>query len=186
VSADVGSTLRVQVTATNGGGSTPAASAPTAVVTAPTVVNLAPDPDFEANPSTGYYTNGSPATFTCATDAAHSGSYALKIVSSSSGLTRWMSVTTAIRASAGKTYSVSAWLKTSGASGGAVPAVDFWDASSTYLGTTVTSATVSGTQPWTQVSLQALAPPNTVYLRVEFRLNGGGTLWADDVVAAQI
>jgi hypothetical protein len=183
--ADVGSTLRVQVTATNAGGSTPASSAATVVVTAPTVVNLAPDPDFEANPSTSYYTNGSPATFTWVTDASHSPSSALKIVSTSSGLTRWMSVTTAIRAAAGKGYSASAWLKTSGASGGAMLAVDFWDASSTYLGTTVTSASVSGTQPWTQVSLHAVAPANTVYLRVEFRLNGGGTLWADDVVVSQ-
>ena len=57
----------------------------------------------------------------------------------------------------------------------------FWAGAWTYLGTTAASAPVVGTQPWTPVRAQALAPPGATYVRVELRLQGGGTLWGDDV-----
>jgi len=40
---------------------------------------------------------------------------------------------------------------------------------------------VTGTQDWTSLEVQATAPPTAGYLRVELRLNGPGTLWADDL-----
>jgi hypothetical protein len=158
--------------------STPPPS-PTTVAT-----NIAPDADFESDPSSAYYTNGD-ATFAWAADRAHSGSRSLKIVSSTGGLARWMSVTSSIRAQAGGTYVASAWLQPLDASGGAVVAVDFWDASGAYLGTSESSAPVAGTQGWAQAAVQAVAPARTAFVRFELRLYGGGTVWADDVRLVQ-
>jgi hypothetical protein len=157
----------------------PTPSAPALPSTTPSA-NLAPDADFEADPSGTYYTNGA-ATFAWAADRARTGARSLKIVSSGAGLARWMTVTSAIRAQAGRAYVASAWLQPTDAPGGAVVALDFWDASGAYLGTTESSDPVAGTQGWTQAAVQALAPPGTVYVRLELRLYGGGTLWVDDV-----
>jgi hypothetical protein len=171
------------------GGTGSAEPPPPAPIVAPPPVpgapaNLAADGDFEADPANGYYTNGA-GVFAWASDRAHSGSRSLRIVSDTAGLTRWMSVTSAIRAQAGRTYVASAWLQSLDAPGGAVVALDFWDASGGYLGTTESSAPVVGTQPWRQATVEALAPAGTVYVRVELRLFGGGTLWVDDLRLAQ-
>jgi hypothetical protein len=147
-------------------------------------VNLAPNPSFESDPSGAYYTHGA-ATFSWATDAAHSGTHALKIVSTQPAgtLARWMSQTAAIAATPGTTYTASVYLKTAFASSSARAnlSIDFWDSNRAYLGVTADSAQLSGTQPWTSVSTTAKAPPRTAFVRLEFRLFGPGTLWADDV-----
>jgi hypothetical protein len=179
--ADVGSTVRVQVTATNGAGSTAAASAQTPVVAAPTQANLAPNPDVEANPSTTYSANGGGA-FSWATDAARSGTHSLKIVTTSSTLSRWLSNTSLIAAQPGRTYTVSAWLKSTGVSQANV-SLNFWSGSGTHLGTSTSQQALVGTQPFTQLTVQATAPTGTAYIRLEFRVNGPGTLWTDDVTA---
>src|SRR5581483_11093920 len=116
-STDVGSTLRMRITASNVGGSTVADSAPSALVVAAATPNLVPDPDFEATlPST--WTNNGTATFTVATDAAHSPTRALKIVSTqgTGTLTRWMTQVSAIPVVGGHSYGASVWVKTSGVS----------------------------------------------------------------------
>ncbi len=176
--SDVGATIRVRVTATNGGGSGSADSAPSPVVTAPTQPNLAPDPDFETNPNSWYFTVGDGA-FSWATDAARSGSHSLKIVSTTGTLSRWLSNTSQIPAQPGKTYTASAWLKTTNANQANL-SINFWNGGS-HLGT-YTSQTLTGTQPFTQLTVQATAPAATTSIRIEFRLTGPGTLWADDAI----
>ena len=179
VSDDVGSTLRVRVTATNEAGSTSADSAQTAAVAAG-ATNLAPDPNMEADPAGTYTKNGS-ATFSWATDAAHSPTHSLKIVSTASSLTRWMTQTKTIAAAPGHRYDVSAWLKTKNATNKAQVTVSFWTASLAALTPISSSTPISGTNDWTNLSLTATAPASTAYLRVELRLNGPGTLWSDDL-----
>ena len=95
-------------------------------------------------------------------------------------LTRWLSKTTSIPVQAGATYSASAWFKTSGVSDHAVITINFWDVNSIHLGST-DGNTLSGTANWTLLSTQAVAPAGTAYVRVEFRLWGPGSMWADDV-----
>jgi hypothetical protein len=145
------------------------------------IPNLAPDPDFEASPFASYSTNGS-GTFSWATDQSHSATHSLKIVSTNATLNRWLSAISAIPATAGAQYTACVFLKTLNASGPAYLAVNFWNASNTYIPATLNSATsVGGTTDWTQVCLTTTAPTGSTHLRVEFRLPSVGTLWADDV-----
>jgi hypothetical protein len=94
-----------------------------------------------------------------------------------------MSNTTAIPATPGSTYTASVYLTTAFASSSARAnlSIDFWDSARTYLGVTADSAQLVGTQDWTYVFTSSKAPPRTAYVRLEFRLFGPGTLWADDV-----
>jgi lysophospholipase L1-like esterase len=183
--ADVGSTLRMHVTASNVGGSTVADSAPSAAIVAPATPNLVPDSSFESNPLTSSWTTNGTATFTWATDAYHSATHSLRIDSTqpSGTMTRWMTNVSAIPVVGGHDYGASAWLKTNGVTQYATLAVSFWNDTSTYAGLTLDSTQVSGSRDWAQVSLQATAPASAAFMRVEIRLTGSGTLWADDVSA---
>lgn len=141
---------------------------------------LAPDADFEQAVDNSYATHG-PCTFSRADDVAHSPSHSLKIVSATGELCRWLSRTDAIVATPGQELQASVWLRMSGAQAAGLLAVNFWDAHGSYIPATVDSTTLHGDHDWTQVSLQATAPAEAASLRVEFRLNGPGALWADDV-----
>jgi hypothetical protein len=90
-----------------------------------------------------------------------------------------MSRTTKIAAIPGKTYYASAWMK-SNVSGKANFVINFWNASFVHLGG-YESTYVTTTNTWKQVSASGIAPANTAYARLEFRLYGPGTLWSDDV-----
>jgi hypothetical protein len=177
VAADLNATVRVRVTASNAGGSASAESAASGLVAAAAVTNLAPNPDLELSPGPYYGSNGD-GVFSWATDAARSGTHSLKIVSSSGSLSRWFTLTSLIPAQAGKSYFVGAWLRTQG--GQANLSVNFWNGG-THLAT-ISSGSLSGVQPFTQLTLQLVAPAGTTALRVEYRINGPGTLWADDLV----
>ena len=114
--ARTSATIRVRVTASNGGGSPSADSAPTATVTSSVSPNLAPDPDLEQSPTPSFYTDGS-ATFSWTTDASHSPTHALKIVSQTSTLARWMTRPTTIAVTPGTAYTATAFMKTNAAAG---------------------------------------------------------------------
>jgi hypothetical protein len=145
----------------------------------PAAVNLAPDPGFETDPGPWYYGYG-PGLFTWAADQAHTGTHALKLSSSTVELARWISFQRAIPARPGQTFDVSAWLKRQGITAGYL-SVNFWDANGTYVPATVDTAHDGGTGDWTPVHLAVTAPAGAAYLRIELRLNGPGTLWADDL-----
>jgi hypothetical protein len=165
---------------TTSGGSTPTQPAPTPPAT-PT--NLAPTPDFEQQ-SSAWSSNGTGA-FSYATDAAHGGKQSLKIVSTGEGLNRWLSLPSAIPATPGAKYTVTVWLKTSSVRDRAGLAVDYWNSSGVYTGDTFESSQLQGTNGWTQLTLTTTAPATAANLRVEFRLSGPGTVWADDVSVVQ-
>jgi hypothetical protein len=177
---DVGSTIRVAVKVNAEVPADFVLSAPTAVVTSAGGNQLAPDPGFEVDPAPFYYGHG-PGSFSWATDAARGGTHALKVVSTSGQLSRWLSQMRAIQVAPGRSYDVSAWLKTLGAQAKARLAVNFWTAGGAYIPATVDAPTLSGTHDWTEQTLHLTAPPGAAYLRVEFRLDGPGTLWADDL-----
>ena len=178
---DVGSTLQVAVKLTSEQPSDFMMSEPTAVVTSAGGQQLAPDPGFEVDPGPFYFTDG-PCSFSWATDAAHSPTHALKIYTTTTTPCRWMTETRAITATPGTSYDVSAWLKTLGTASVTRLSVNFWDRAETYIPATIDApVAIHGPQDWTQLSLHVTAPANAAFLRVEFRLNGPGTLWADDI-----
>jgi hypothetical protein len=180
--ADVGSTLRVRVQVGNeDAASDPVSSAAVGPVVAASG-NLVPDADLESDPGPFFATNG-PGTFVWATDESRSATHALRVESSTALLARWLTLLPAIRAVPGTAYDVSAWLKTLGANANGFLSVNFWTAAGTYIPATVDSPRLVGSHDWTQVALHAVAPPGAAFLRVELRLNGPGTLWADDLAA---
>lgn len=124
--------------------------------------------------------------FTWADDAARSGGSSLRVdptVYDSSKLARWMTLTDAIRVTAGVATTASAWLHTANVNGGfAVIAVSYWTASSGYVGaSTGTSDPIVGKQDRRQLAVTTTAPHGAATIRVEFRRYGSGTLWADDL-----
>jgi hypothetical protein len=121
------------------------------------------------------------ATYSWALDQARSPIHSLKIVSSSSALTRWMTQTTRIAAQAGRIYTSRVWARTAGLAGSVRLSLTFWNAAGSYLGVTADSPPLGGTQVWTQLSVSQPAPPGTAYVRIEMRQTGVGTSWWDDL-----
>ena len=111
VSADVGKRMIFRVTGTNSVGSATADSVPTGVVQAQSSppanpANLCLNPGFETNPlEYSFYGTGTPSW---ASDAAHTGSRSVKIVSSDGTLNRW---TQWFSVTGGQRYDVSTWVK---------------------------------------------------------------------------
>jgi hypothetical protein len=137
-----------------------------------------PDGDVESDPTAFWYAIADGGNYSWDT-VAHSGAHSLKIVSTVTGQTRWMSQGR-IPATAGTTYTASAYVTATGSP--ATIAVVFWDAQGHALGTIESSGATSSS--WTQVSVRGGAPAGTAYARVELRLHGAGTLRADDVALA--
>jgi hypothetical protein len=196
------SAVRVRVIASNGNGSTSAYAKfwPSAfyswqlfTVIGPKA-NLVPNADVEAPPN-GYYTHGN-ATFSWATDASRSGTHSLKIVSTqpTGQLARWMTLTQAIKVTPGSRYEANVSMKTRDVVQGAGLSVTFWDASGSYLGVADSPWQLSNVDPsghlvnnddWYSPQLTTTAPPHSAFARIELRLWGPGTLWADDLSVIQ-
>lgn len=152
--------------------------------------NLAPNASFETNPCVEYFTFPTAcgaAPFSWASDQAHSGSRAIKIVSTQTpGTFRWLSKNESLPIVGSHTYDVSLWLKTENASEGAELGVSFWGpgVSDFILESSVSSVLLRDTQDWKKVSVSVSAPAQARYMRVEAKLYGRGILWADDLEVA--
>jgi hypothetical protein len=140
--------------------------------------NLAPNPSFEQSPSASYFTNG-PGQFSWTSERARSGR-SLKIASTRSAQSRWLTKTTAIRAEAGRRYSASIWIYATGMRGSARLALTFWNSGGRWLGVSEDSK-ATGSTGWRQLSVVRTAPAGTSFVRVELRHTGVGTSWWDDV-----
>ena len=180
---ELGMWIRSRVTAIGFGRTGEAFSTPRGPVLQerPTSGNLARNVDVELDPSAYYFTNG-PCDFDWTTSASHSPTHALRTISDTSALCRWFTKPTLIPVDPGARYTVSAWFKTADVDGNARLGINFWTRERTFIAPTILSnATVTGTQDWTNIQVQATAPPGAGYVRLELRLNGPGTLWADDL-----
>jgi hypothetical protein len=159
--------------------------------TAADSVNLAPNPGFENDPVADWFTaSGAPSAtyFPWATDQVHGGKRSVKIVSQQQAgtVSRWLGRNDRIPASAGVRYAATVWLRTANVTNEALVAMNFWDGTAwNHLATTESQNRLRGSNGWTQVAVDAVAPAGTGYLRVEARLGGSGTLWADDVAVAR-
>jgi hypothetical protein len=75
-------------------------------------------------------------------------------------------------------------LKTAGVIDHAALAVSFYSGG-THLSYLVDDASLSGSQGFTKLSMRVVAPAGASGLRVEYRLYGAGTLWADNASVTQ-
>jgi hypothetical protein len=103
----------------------------------------------------------------------------LRIVSAVQALSRWLSRTDEVRTVPGAVYSGSTWLRTAKLLGQATVALTFWSADDRFLGA-VESAPAPANGDWAQATVSGTAPAGAVSVRLEIRLSGSGTLWADD------
>ena len=172
--------MRVTASNATGPGIAATSNQSAVIAAAPAVTNLAPNPGFELTPTTSFFTHGD-GTFTWATDQSNSATHSLKIVSTTSTLSRWLTNTTAITAQAGKTYTASVYAKTNAVTGSVRLTITYWNASATYLGVAVDTPSLTGTQNWTKLTISQQAPTGTAYIRLEMRLTGPGTAWYDDL-----
>jgi hypothetical protein len=143
---------------------------------------LAPDAGFETDPSSGgWYTYG-PGQFSWSGNTAHTGGHSVAVTNTGEGLSRWLTNTRAIAVAPGTTVNASVFLKTAAVRDRAYLTLTFFDAATNYIsGSATDSSVVAGTHDWTPVSLHARAPAGAAYTRIEIRLAGLGTVWADDV-----
>lgn len=146
--------------------------------------NLAPNPSFEKTPYTDYETHGN-GKFSHAS-VAHTGSHSIKIVRSSGDLTdnygRWVSKIHKIELPANSNkVTFHLWLKGTGLVTHDVQiGFNFWDEDLKYISSAFKHVT-PGTA-WKKQTISSTAiPENAHYIRLEIRLKGDGTLWADDV-----
>lgn len=183
--AQFGKWIRSRVRATGLGGTGVAFSNALGPVASQPGGNLALDGPVDNEPSGRYFPNG-PCTFSWADDqwrSSPSQPRSLKIVSATSDLCRWLTRTDSIPAIPGQVYDVCVYAKTQAVAGRTFLSVNFWTAGVSYIPATVDSPLqLSGSQDWTQLCrLHVTAPPGAAFLRVEFRLEGPGTVWLDDV-----
>lgn len=105
--------------------------------------------------------------------------------SSSTPFSRWIA-SGKIAVQPGQAHRFAAWLKASGIAGSGRIDMTFFDRVGVYIaGSAVSSVetgqAVAGTEGWTKLSFKGTAPARADSVRLEIRLNGTGTLHADDV-----
>jgi hypothetical protein len=82
----------------------------------------------------------------------------------------------------GHTYSLSAWVRGSAATGSTVVAIGFFDSHGTWLGQAVSAQMAHGDSAWTQLTASGVAPPGTVSRVVYLEsANNSGSAWFDDI-----
>ncbi|MFC1504838.1 carbohydrate binding domain-containing protein, partial [Spirochaetota bacterium] len=159
--------------------STPTPTATPTPTDVPAVVNLAPNPSFENDPSEHYWHSGT-ANFSWASDASHDGSRSLKVISSTSARTWWMSrlVKGMIPFTPGKEYTLKAWVKHT--AGTAQLVIQGFNGS-TWKGSAL-SSTSTGSTGWRELSVSYTPTDIITILRLDFWYNGPGTHWVDDII----
>ena len=91
-----------------------------------------------------------------------------------------------IAAVAGTTYETAVWMKTSAGADARV-ALSFWDGTVwKAVGVVESARQLSTTTGWRKLTVRGTAPSTARYLRLEMRLYGPGTLWADDVEMKEV
>jgi len=157
-------------------GPTPTSS-PTPVPTLVPGGNLLVNPGFESG-SSGWTGIGSGGASVVSTQF-HSGSQSLEILQPASGT---KTVTQIVNVAAGQIYLASGWVKTA-LSANSVQLSIIWRNSTGGTISTTTLGSQTGTQDWTQISLNVGAPLGSVTAVYQISVrSGSGAGWFDDLV----
>lgn len=151
---------------------------------APVSGNLVPNPSFEADPAGSYTTHGRGA-FAWVSGVAHSGTRSVAITTGEPDgeMDRWLTRREAITVTPGRTVSVSGWVRTDTELAHGNLAGTYWRADGTFAGAAESGRITAECAPltWCKVGFTSVVPADAANLRVEVRLDGLGTLWADDL-----
>jgi hypothetical protein len=147
------------------------------------------DPTFQAAPGgvpTGWLYSG-PGSGTWSTTVIHSGSPSVEINDGSGALSAWRSVLNTGAITIGEKIQVTAWAKGSAATGSNVVAVAWFSSSNNYISNQMSSPLPAGNSGWTELGVDAVAPPGAAYAVVYLQSVGdAGTAWFNDVSASVI
>lgn len=177
--ADVGSRLRVRVTARTMGGSAAAVTRATSVIEGVSLSEILPNGDIEKKPWRTFLRRGH-GMFAWTTARSRSPSHSLRIRSRSPKKSRLVTRATAIPASAGDVYRLRVWVRRRHLVGSAKISVAFLSASRHRLGV-AESAGLKRTHSWRRLRVAKTAPPRTAFIRVKLHQRGRGTTWWDDL-----
>ncbi|HEX5469447.1 MAG TPA: GDSL-type esterase/lipase family protein [Gaiellaceae bacterium] len=177
--ADVGSRLRVRVTARSMGGSAPAVTRATSVIAGASLHEILPNGNLEKKPWRTFLRRGR-GTFAWTAARSRSPSHSLRIRSRGSKNNRLVTRATAIPATAGDVYRLRAWVRMRRLVGSAKLSVTFLSVSRHRLGVAA-SRGLKGTRSWRRLRVAKTAPPRTAFIRVKLHQRGRGTTWWDDL-----
>ncbi|MDP5274786.1 chondroitinase family polysaccharide lyase [Chengkuizengella axinellae] len=112
-------------------------------------------------------------------DQFHSGSKSLQITSMDNGRA---SVTQVVPISELQKHTLSAWIKTDNATGGASYRALYIDSNGDKVGVATNTDKFKGTNDWKQVVLNTIPPAGAVEMKVQLFLEEGtGSVWFDDI-----
>jgi hypothetical protein len=147
-----------------------------------TLPNLISNSDVESGMWTSGAFAGTKPVSTWATDAYHSGTHALKMMSGIYFYGYWTSASLPV--SPGKNYTVSMWVQTAAITNGVSLNVTWYDASNRSLNwSPAVGGKMTGTQAWRLLQGIVTAPANAARAVIQIRVEStGGSAWVDDVV----
>ncbi len=181
-SADVGRTVRFDVTATNSVGPNTESSDPSPVIDGQ--INRAPDPSFESAKPTVYYKTGGNGTIKIVSTVAHTGLQSWYLKGNGTGIKKIYSKYQNITAQPGATYSATGWVKTTAMASASVINFEIWfyDKTGKLISGHTPAGVLSGVHDWTMLSTTGVSPDKTAFVAIAMELEKGtGTLYYDDV-----
>jgi hypothetical protein len=145
----------------------------------------APNPGFErggtAPAGWGTAVWAGTATWLWDDTVKRSGSRSVKITVSAGGAAGWNTAQNRTLIGQGR-HRYGVWVKTEGvAAPGAYLDVLFYDAAGKIVGTDNKFYGPTGTNDWTRITAELTTPATATELRLDVRVQGGGTAWFDDV-----
>ena len=151
------------------------------VLDGPVRTNLVPNPSFETNTTGWFSLNGS--TISRDTTQAYIGSASIKVINSASN-NSGIESSTSPAATAGQTYTLSAYVKADSGSIATLNCFVIWLNSGGAEISRITSQLLTATTAWQRISVTGVVPSNTVSadLRISRQSGLSGTIWYCDAI----
>jgi hypothetical protein len=145
------------------------------------------DPGFETGVDgvpTGWAYSG-PGVAAWSSSVARTGSRSVEIVGGSGELSAWRALINTGFMDTGEKLQATVWAEGPEATGSNLLSIAWFDASNDYLSHSTSSPLPSGSSTWTELSVDAMAPPGAAYAVLYLQSIGDtGTVWFDNPAVA--
>ena len=112
---------------------------------------------------------------------AHSGSHSVEITGGSADLSAWRALINTGALTPGEKLQATVWAKGTQATGSNLVSIAWFNASNNYLSHATSSPLPAGTSTWTELGVDAMAPPEAAYAVLYLQSIGDtGSVWFDD------